>query len=171
MDLNYLSFASAGVLTLSMLVLGFGAPPASHAIFPTERDTLETVDSVAALADTTSIASVVDRTMFVSHGREVEVTHAIGEGAASYYGSELAGRPTASGERFDPEKLTAAHPHLPFGTRLLVTNLRNGQSVIVRINDRGPFSGRRVLDLSYAAAKAIGMIRRGTARVKMEVLR
>jgi rare lipoprotein A len=83
----------------------------------------------------------------------------------------LAGQPTASGEHFDPEKFTAAHPHLPFGTRLLVTNLRNGQSVIVRINDRGPFSGRRVLDLSYAAAKAIGMIRRGTARVKMEVLR
>ncbi len=93
------------------------------------------------------------------------------EGAASYYGDELAGRPTASGESFDPKQLTAAHRTLPFGTRLRVTNIRNGKSVVVRVNDRGPFTGNRALDLSYSAARQIGMLRRGTARVRMEVLK
>lgn len=94
----------------------------------------------------------------------------VGDGPASYYGAELAGNPTASGERFDPTKLTAAHPTLPLGSRVRVTNLRNGASVIVRINDRGPFHGQRVIDLSHAAARQIGMVRRGTARVRMELL-
>ncbi len=94
----------------------------------------------------------------------------VGDGPASYYGAELAGNPTASGERFDPTKLTAAHRTLPLGSRVRVTNLRTGASVIVRINDRGPFHGHRVIDLSHAAAREIGMIRRGTARVRMELL-
>ena len=93
-----------------------------------------------------------------------------GEGEASYYGDELAGNPTASGERFDPNKLTAAHRTLPLGTRLRVTNMRNGKSVIVRVNDRGPFTGRRVLDVSKAAARRLGMLARGTAPVRLELL-
>ena len=99
---------------------------------------------------------------------EAGVHHESGE--ASYYGEELAGRPTASGEAFDPAKLTAAHRTLPLGTRLRVTNTRNGESVVVRVNDRGPFAKRRVLDLSKGAAKRIGMLRSGTARVKIELL-
>lgn len=91
-------------------------------------------------------------------------------GDASYYGEELAGNPTASGERFDPTKLTAAHRTLPLGSRVRVTNTRTGDAVIVRINDRGPFHGQRVIDLSKAAAKQIGMLQRGTARVKLELL-
>jgi rare lipoprotein A len=92
-------------------------------------------------------------------------------GAASWYGPGFHGRSTASGERFDMNKLTAAHRSLPFGTRMRVTNTRNDRSVHVRINDRGPFVGRRVLDLSHGAAKAIGMVDEGVASVKMEVFR
>ncbi|WP_447757975.1 septal ring lytic transglycosylase RlpA family protein [Sphingopyxis fribergensis] len=91
-------------------------------------------------------------------------------GMASYYGNELAGNRTASGERFDPGQLTAAHRSLPFGTMVRVTNTSNGDSVVVRINDRGPFSRGRVIDVSQAAAREIGMHRSGTARVKLALL-
>ena len=94
----------------------------------------------------------------------------IGGGMASYYGNELAGNRTASGERFDPGQLTAAHRTLPFGTMVRVTNTSNGDSVVVRINDRGPFSRGRVIDVSQAAAREIGMHRSGTARVKLALL-
>lgn len=94
----------------------------------------------------------------------------IGGGVASYYGNELAGNRTASGERFDPGQLTAAHRSLPFGSMVRVTNTSNGDSVVVRINDRGPFSRGRVIDVSHAAAREIGMHRSGTARVKLALL-
>lgn len=94
----------------------------------------------------------------------------IGGGMASYYGNELAGNRTASGERFDPGQLTAAHRTLPFGSMVRVTNTSNGDSVVVRINDRGPFSHGRVIDVSQAAAREIGMHRSGTARVKLALL-
>jgi rare lipoprotein A len=94
----------------------------------------------------------------------------IGTGLASYYGAELSGNRTASGERFDPNAMTAAHRTLSFGTRVVVTNLANGQEVIVRVNDRGPWSKSRIMDISYAAAKQIGMHRSGTAKVKLELL-
>ncbi len=88
-------------------------------------------------------------------------------GVASWYGPGFRGRKTASGERFRPSALTAAHRTLPFGTRVRVTNLSNSKSVVVRINDRGPFTGGRIIDLSQRAAKKIGMIRSGTAKVKV----
>jgi len=91
-------------------------------------------------------------------------------GHASWYGDEFARRPTASGERFDPDKLTGAHRTLPLGTKVRVTNLLNGRSVMVRINDRGPYMLRREIDLSYGAARALGMIRRGIARVRIELV-
>jgi len=94
----------------------------------------------------------------------------IGDGEASYYGRELAGNRTASGERFNPMGLTAAHRTLPLGTKLKVTNRTNGKSVIVRINDRGPFVKHRVLDVSLGAAHQINMVRAGKAQVRMEVL-
>jgi rare lipoprotein A len=94
----------------------------------------------------------------------------IGGGMASYYGNELAGNRTASGERFDPGQLTAAHRTLPFGSRVRVTNVATGDSIVVRINDRGPFSHGRVIDVSHAAAREIGMHRSGTARVKLALL-
>lgn len=94
----------------------------------------------------------------------------IGDGMASYYGSEFTGSRTANGERFDPGALTAAHRSLSFHTRVAVTNLANGKEVVVRINDRGPWGKSRIIDISYAAAKEIGMHRSGTARVKLELL-
>lgn len=91
-------------------------------------------------------------------------------GTASWYGPGFQGRLTANGERFDQEELTAAHRSLPFGTRLRVTNQTNGKSVIVRVNDRGPYVGKRVIDLSRGAAKKIGLVKSGTGRVKLEVV-
>ncbi|MBX3598357.1 MAG: septal ring lytic transglycosylase RlpA family protein [Rhizobiaceae bacterium] len=88
-------------------------------------------------------------------------------GKASWYGPGFHGRSTANGERFNQSGMTAAHKHLPFGTKLRVTNKRNGKSVVVRINDRGPFIRGRVLDLSKGAAKQIGMLRSGSAPVCM----
>ncbi len=91
-------------------------------------------------------------------------------GMASWYGPGFAGRRTANGEVFDPSQLTAAHQQLPFNTLVRVVNETNGQSVVVRINDRGPFKGGRIIDLSRAAAEAVGMIGTGVARVHLEVL-
>ena len=94
----------------------------------------------------------------------------IGSGMASYYGNELAGKRTASGEKFDPHGLTAAHRTLAFGSKVRVTNLANGKDVIVRINDRGPWGGGRVIDISLGAAKKIGLHKSGTAKVSMHLL-
>ena len=94
----------------------------------------------------------------------------LGSGEASFYGNELAGNPTASGEAFNPRALTAAHRTLPLGSKVRVTNPRSGESVVVRINDRGPYHGKRVIDLSYAAAREIGLIRSGTGRVNLALL-
>lgn len=88
-------------------------------------------------------------------------------GLAAYYGE---GHATASGERFDKRAFTAAHRTLPFGTLVRVTRTDNGRSVVVRINDRGPYGGGRVIDVSVSAAEALGMIGRGTAPVKLEVV-
>jgi rare lipoprotein A len=87
---------------------------------------------------------------------------------ASWYGPGFIGRLTASGERYTAQEMTAAHRVLPFGTLVRVTHLQNGRSVVVRINDRGPFLKGRVIDLSQAAAKRLGMIHSGIARVRLE---
>lgn len=91
-------------------------------------------------------------------------------GMASFYAAKFNGRRTASGEIFNNSAMTAAHRSLPFGTQVKVTNVRNGRSVVVRINDRGPYAKGRVIDLTKAAAKKIGLSRSGVARVKLEVL-
>ena len=93
------------------------------------------------------------------------------EGVASWYGEPFHGRTTASGETYDMEAATAAHPTLPFGTRLRVENLDNGRTFTVRINDRGPFAKGRILDVSRRAARELGMIGPGTARVRITVIR
>ncbi len=120
---------------------------------------LLTVSAAAQDAEITDATSV-----------DVDTETELGGGMASYYGNELAGNRTASGERFNPSQLTAAHRTLPFGSMVRVTNISNGDSVIVRINDRGPFSHGRVIDVSHAAAREIGMHRSGTARVKLALL-
>lgn len=90
---------------------------------------------------------------------------------ASYYGDEFHGKKTASGEIYNKWALSCAHKTLPFGTKVKVVNLKNGKSVIVRVNDRGPFVKGRIIDLSFAAAKEINMIKNGVVRVKVQVIR
>lgn len=92
------------------------------------------------------------------------------QGVASWYGPGFHGRPTASGETFDMEAMTAAHPSLPLGTRIRVTVLATGRRTDLRVNDRGPFRKGRILDVSRAAARRLGFLGRGTARVRVEVL-
>ena len=107
-------------------------------------------------------------------GRRVNVAPGppgmVQEGLASWYGVEEAGRATASGEIMDPERLTAAHPSLPFGSLVRVTALENGKSVDVIVNDRGPHVDGRIIDLSFAAARAIDLVGPGVARVRLSVL-
>jgi len=93
--------------------------------------------------------------------------HGTSVGVASFY---TEGARTASGERLNPNALTAAHPSLPFGTRLRITSVASGRSVVVRVNDRGPFRKGRAVDVSYSAAKQLGITERGVAKVKMEVV-
>lgn len=92
------------------------------------------------------------------------------KGTASWYGPQFHHRPTSSGERFNMYKLTAAHKTLPLSTYVLVTNLINGRQVVVRVNDRGPFVANRIIDLSYAAAKKIGMVGSGVTKVRVKAL-
>ncbi len=89
-------------------------------------------------------------------------------GFASYYGHRFQGRRTASGERYDVARLTCAHRTAPFGSRLRVTDVETGRSVVVRVNDRGPFARGRIVDLSLAAARSLGIVKRGLARVRVE---
>ncbi len=133
--------------------------------------------SVSACAESTLVQkSAVTQTSTVARTDEaprslVRVkpasTGRIAIGVASYY--SYPGR-TANGERYDPKQLTAAHRTLPFGTKLQVTNLSSGRSVVVRVNDRGPFIHGRVVDVSYAAARELNLLHSGTAKVKVEVL-
>ena len=134
---------------------------------PVQADELAAGDRLAALTE--SVATL-DESIRIEPKADA-VLEMIGQGEASYYGHELAGNRTASGERFNPYALTAAHRTLPLGSKLRVTNKSNGKSVVVRINDRGPFTHRRVLDLSLGAAKQIDMFRAGKARVRLELLR
>lgn len=98
------------------------------------------------------------------------VVVSVQQGKASYYGSRHHGRKTASGEPFNKNALTAAHPKLPFGSLVRVTNLNNQRSIVVRINDRGPYAKGRIIDLSEQAARELNMIRAGVAQVKVELL-
>jgi rare lipoprotein A len=107
---------------------------------------------------------------FAAARASVDTSAAVEEGIVSWYGESFHERPTASGELFDATAMTMAHPTLPFGTTVKVTNLRNGRSVVVRVNDRGPFVGSRIADVSQAAAASLGMLRRGLARARIEIL-
>lgn len=101
----------------------------------------------------------------------VQIAHSAGSGKASWYGPGFHGRLTANGERYNQNAMTAAHRSLPFGTRVRVTNVNNGRSVVVRINDRGPFIRGRVIDVSAAAAHNLGMVHHGVVPVRLQVLR
>jgi rare lipoprotein A len=112
------------------------------------------------------VASVRMHTPFARHDHAA-ATPTASQGVASFY---TEGTLTASGEKFDTHELTAAHPTLPFGTKLRVTNVSSGRSVTVRVNDRGPYVAGRVVDVSYSAANALGMVGKGVAKVKLDVV-
>jgi rare lipoprotein A len=134
---------------------------------PVQADELAAGDRIATLTET--VATLDESILIPPPAEKAEAVYEmIGHGEASYYGHELAGNRTASGERFNPNGLTAAHRTLPLGTRLRVTNVANGRSVIVRINDRGPFVGSRLIDVSLGAAREINMVRSGKAQVRLE---
>lgn len=112
--------------------------------------------------------SAYGKSAFTKRDRALRNHHNIG--VASWYGRGFHGRKTASGKHFNMHEYTAAHKSLPLGTRVRVTNLKNGKDVIVNISDRGPYVKGRTIDLSYAAARSIGMIENGLARVRVEVI-
>jgi len=112
------------------------------------------------------VASARKHTPFARHNNAAG-TQTASHGVASFYTEE---QQTASGEKFDTHDLTAAHPTLPFGTRLRVTNVASGKSVTVRVNDRGPYVPGRVVDVSYTAAETLGMVGSGVAKVKLDVV-
>ncbi|MGE0871225.1 MAG: septal ring lytic transglycosylase RlpA family protein [Kofleriaceae bacterium] len=120
---------------------------------------------LALLVIATAVAACAAR-----QSREPATAARVQVGMASWYGGELHGNPTASGERFNKNAMTAAHRTLRMGTRVRVTSLKNGRNVIVRINDRGPFTKGRIIDLSEAAARRLGMIEAGVVRVRVEVI-
>ena len=160
-------------LVLAALAAGVGA--GSAAVAQTDDGVRAPRDSslvwspapsvVVAAADSAALAALaVPPPAPVRRGRLVAT------GVASFYGERFRGRRTASGQRFDPDALTAAHRTLPVGTRLRVTHVRSGRSVVVRVSDRGPHVRGRVIDLSRAAARRLGIVRAGTGRVRVERL-
>lgn len=149
-------FPLLALLSVMLTLLGACAPAA--------------VQAQATLADATSPRQQTGpqpSTLAAAAARPAIVNQS---GLASWYGPGFAGRLTANGEIFDPSQLTAAHKELPFNTLVRVHNLENGRTVVVRINDRGPFKPGRVIDLSRAGAESIGMIGSGVARVQLELL-
>jgi rare lipoprotein A len=152
---------AAGLAVAAMLI---SAPAGAVDSVSPRMQSLE--DAVAAASDPAPAPSLEAKAEAVQQAFE-----AIGEGQASYYGRELAGNRTSSGERFNPMALTAAHRTLPLGSLVRVTNLANGRSVIVRVNDRGPFVRSRLIDVSLGAAREIGMVAQGRAQVRLELVR
>jgi rare lipoprotein A len=137
----------------------------------------QTLTGLTALVATLTVSTAVSATPSVNSTQpnvSAPATKLIAQsfGQASFYGNQPGegGPLTANGERYNPGGLTAAHKTLPFGTRVRVTSPRTGRSVVVRINDRGPYAGNRVIDLSVGAARAIGLTSSGVGTVRMDVL-
>lgn len=134
------------------------------------RNFTDMATPMAGTAPATGAVDVTAITAPVEQAADADEGTDIGSGVASFYGRKFNGRRTASGERFDMNALTAAHRTLPFGSHVRVTNPANGKSVVVRINDRGPYHGNRVIDLSRSAATEIGLIARGSGKVELSLL-
>jgi len=149
------------------------ALPTSAALAEAPAGSLSVIDSFAALGTAGMLPEVTpDEPLYLPQTlpqAEARSYLPVGNGMASYYGRELAGRRTASGEVFNPSLMTAAHRTLPLGSLVRVTNPQTGDSVMVRINDRGPYHGNRVIDLSEAAAREVGIWRRGSGMVQLAV--
>ncbi len=191
-DSRSLKFAAAALAAVALIPLGASqatpsdvaeevAPPqpAAEIVEPTFANQFEpynnppkAIQAPAAAVDISSFKPKIEAPPPPPPEPKAQGTvRSLGNGVASYYGKRFHGRLTANGERFNMNAMTAAHKTLPFGTKVRVTNPRNGRSVVVRINDRGPFIRGRTIDLSRGAAQKIGMISTGHARVKLEIVR
>ncbi|WP_082925569.1 septal ring lytic transglycosylase RlpA family protein [Erythrobacter neustonensis] len=160
----------------ALLVAGaFGVAPlaASFAAAPEQGPQVQPVASAAAV-EMVPLTTVAELPAPVAQTAEAAPSapreSIVGRGSASYYAAHFNGRRTASGERFDNADLTAAHRTLPFGSRVRVTNVANGRSVVVRINDRGPFTRGRMIDVSRAAADQLGLVARGHGDVELALI-
>ncbi|MEX4603830.1 septal ring lytic transglycosylase RlpA family protein [Haemophilus influenzae] len=151
-------------LLLFMISVAFPAQADTQKMYGIRGDNL----SIATQTPAPSTYSVKGQTYTTKSGNEAKSY--IKEGLASYYHLKFDGRKTASGDVYNSKQFTAAHKTLPINSYALVTNLHNNRKVIVRINDRGPFSDKRLIDLSHAAAKEIGLISHGTGQVRIEAL-
>jgi rare lipoprotein A len=158
--------AVAGLLGLAPLAASSAAAPDAPAA-GIDPATSTAMIELVPLAPTTEVtAPLADAPVAASAPQET----LLGRGSASYYAAKFNGRRTASGERFDNGDMTAAHRTLPFGSLVRVTNPANGRSVVVRINDRGPFTRGRMIDVSRAAAAELGMVARGHATVELALI-
>jgi rare lipoprotein A len=170
-----LSVRVPGAVKLAAIVLGAAAlAGCAQSSVVSKRSTVFTASRPAAPERDRTASFVPNRRVAVAHAaltphdNNITAAKTYSQGLASFY---TEGTQTASGEKFNTNELTAAHPTLPFGTRLRVTNVTNGHSVTVRINDRGPYVPGRIVDVSYSAARTLGMVGDGLAKVKLDVVR
>jgi rare lipoprotein A len=165
--MNYRPLLISAMLFLTLLILS----GCSKTSLPPPQAPSPSQPTVTGKTQTSTPATQRPYTVF---GRTYQpISSARGfveEGVASWYGADFHGRPTACGERYDMHAMTAAHRVLPMQTQVRVVNLENGRSIVLRINDRGPFAKERIIDLSYAAAKELDIVKQGTARVRVESL-
>jgi rare lipoprotein A len=156
--------AAGNVVRLLAIALG-GALLAACAQSPSRQTASLRHDQVAS--PTNHRVALAKRHTTVTAHKSAGETPMVSHGIASFY---TEGTRTANGEKFDTHELTAAHPTLPFGTRLRVTNVATGKSVTVRVNDRGPYVHGRIVDVSYSAAESLGMVGKGVTNVKLDVV-
>lgn len=143
------------IMMIGLAIIEFSIVQSSNAAAPVMKAEKSSLSSARPAASPAAIATQPAQSV---------------KGVAAIYANKFNGRKTASGQRFSQSKLTAAHRTLPLGTEVRVTNIRNNKSVEVLINDRGPYYGGRIIDLSSAAAAKVGMINAGLAHVKLEVI-
>lgn len=163
------SLANTKFISLAVLLTVFNISFNSATAEARKSDrSIESASTVSSLQFGLDLASS-SRQQTIPVPQQTLIANSFG-GQASWYGPGFHGRLTANGEIYNQNAMTAAHPSLRFGTRVRVTNLNNGRSVIVRINDRGPYAGGRVIDLSAAAARSLNMINTGVAPVEVTIL-
>ena len=164
MMINYLSKTKFIFCTVVLTTLGLGLNNSTVEAKPSKTN-LKFISKVSA----TSINGSNNSQQIVPVSKKTILANSF-QGKASWYGPGFDGRLTANGETYDQNEMTAAHPSLRFGTKVKVTNLNNGRSTIVRINDRGPYVPGRAIDLSAAAARSLNMIKSGVAPVQITIL-
>lgn len=162
-----------GLRCAAIVIAAAGAAPAPAAGRP---DAAAAASSAAAAATSPDAAAATASAAARTSAAAADATTSFApgwhqQGRISYYGKRFDSRPTASGEPFDPDAMTMAHPTLPLGSIVRVKNLRNGRSVELRVNDRGPYEKGRIADVSLAAARKLCMLRRGVTRARIELLK